>query len=156
MSPRNCWLAVFSLKTWQQFCDAGGRVAGFPGHRWQQVQQIRVSDYLLCYLRGVSRWVAVLEVITEPYVDTTPIWGPDQYPCRVGTRTIVALTPETGVPIREMQDHLSIFCKDISRWGVYVRVSPRLWDHADAEFITKALLDASQNPVSRPLDTQLR
>ncbi len=33
------------------------------------MQQIKLEDYLLCYLTGVSRFIGVLEVTSEPYWD---------------------------------------------------------------------------------------
>jgi len=31
------------------------------------------GDYLLCYFTGVPHWIGVLEVISEPFMDRTPI-----------------------------------------------------------------------------------
>jgi hypothetical protein len=28
----------------------------------------------LCYLTGLSRWVAALELVSPPFTDSTPIW----------------------------------------------------------------------------------
>ena len=35
---------------------------------------MRPGDYLLCYMTGISRWIGILEVTSQPYKDDTPIW----------------------------------------------------------------------------------
>jgi hypothetical protein len=77
---------------------AGGTVSGFPESRWKTVQQVRVGDYLLCYLTGISRFIGVLEVVKAPYKDNTKlIWKDDVFPCRLGVKPIQVLTPETAI-----------------------------------------------------------
>jgi predicted RNA-binding protein len=70
--PRSYWLDLFTGTTWEEFLAAGGEVSGFRERRWKTVQQMKPGDYLLCYLTGISRWIGVLEVVSEPYRDTTP------------------------------------------------------------------------------------
>jgi predicted RNA-binding protein len=74
MSDRTYWLSLFNATTWKEFQDAGAEVMGFPETRQNTVKRIRTGDYLLCYLAGVSRWIAVLEVTSDPYDDLTQIW----------------------------------------------------------------------------------
>jgi predicted RNA-binding protein len=81
MTTRNYWLDLFTGTTWQEFLDAGGNVSGFRDSRWTTVQRIKTGDYFLCYLTGVSRFIGILEVTSEPYKDETPIWGYDLFPC---------------------------------------------------------------------------
>jgi len=56
MASRNYWLDLFTWTTWQEFLKAGGTVSGFRATRWGVTQKIKVGDFLLCYLIGVSRW----------------------------------------------------------------------------------------------------
>ena len=83
MTERTYWLDLFSVKTWEEFVAAGARVSGFRESRWSTVQRIAVGDYLLCYLTGLSRFVAVLEVTSAPYLDRSPIWSDEEFPCRL-------------------------------------------------------------------------
>jgi hypothetical protein len=108
MAERRYWLDLFTVETWREFLDAGGEVSGFRASRWPRVQKIREGDYLLCYLVGISRWVGVLEAASRGYQDDSPIWSSDPFPSRVKVRRIVALTPETGVPVLDMRDQLSL------------------------------------------------
>src|SRR4028119_1337935 len=99
MIDRNYWLDLFTGTTWQEFLDNGGTVSGFRENRWKTAQQIKVGDYLLCYLTGVSRFIGVLEVTKSAYKDTTPIWKNDEFPVRLGVKVLIALTPETAVQV---------------------------------------------------------
>ncbi len=92
MSTRNYWLDLFSFTTWQEFLDAGANVSGFRENRWKSVYQMKIGDYLLCYLTGVSRWVGVLEVVSAPYKDSSPIWKDNVFPSRVRVKTVIQLT----------------------------------------------------------------
>ncbi len=106
LHDRNYWLDLFTVTTWKEFIDAGGEVSGFRESRWKTVRQIKPGDYLLYYLTGVSRWIGVLQIVSAPYKDFTPIWNDDQFPCRMRVRTVVALTPDTAVPVQELRDDL--------------------------------------------------
>jgi hypothetical protein len=68
------------------------------------VQQVKPGDYLLCYLTGVSRFIGVLEVTSQPFWDETPIWKDEVFPSRVKVEVIATLTPETAVPIFELKE----------------------------------------------------
>jgi EVE domain len=96
---RNYWLDLFTGTTWEEFLAAGGEVSGFRERRWKTVQQMKPGDYLLCYLTGISRWIGVLEVVSEPFKDTTPIWKDEAFPARVRVRPVATLSPETAVPV---------------------------------------------------------
>jgi predicted RNA-binding protein len=83
MSTRKYWLDLFTGTTWKEFLEAGSGVSGFPESRWKTVQKMREGDYLLCYLTGLSRWVGALEVISEPFKDTSPIRKDEPFSNRV-------------------------------------------------------------------------
>lgn len=154
MKSRNYWLDLFTGTTWQEFLDAGGKVSGFRERRWKTVQQIKAGDYLLCYLTGVSRFVGILEVVKPAYKDSSPIWKDEDFPCRLKVKVIVALTPETAVPVRELSDKIS-FLKDMSdsrAWTGHFRGSPAKWKASDGEAVLAALMEAQKRPISRAVD----
>jgi hypothetical protein len=115
---------------------------------------MKQGDYLLCYLTGISRWIGVLEVVSEPFKDHTPIWKDEEFPARVRVRSVATLTPETAVPVFELRDQLSAFgnLKNPNAWTGHFRGSPARWKAADGEAVVAAVLDAKDNPVSRPVD----
>lgn len=96
MNKRNYWLDLFTGTTWQEFLDAGGEISGFRENRWKTVQKIKPGDYLLCYLTGLFRWIGILEIVSEPFKDETPIWKFDTFPCRLKVKIVTQLEPETG------------------------------------------------------------
>jgi predicted RNA-binding protein len=83
MDTCSYWTTVFTLKTWEEFLKAGGKVSGHPERKWNAVQKIKPGDYLLAYLKGASRFIGILEVVSPPYRENSRIWEADIYPCRV-------------------------------------------------------------------------
>ncbi len=151
---RAYWLDLFSVKTWQEFIDAGANVTGFREKRWATLRKVKQGDYFLCYLTGVSRLIGVLEAVSKPYQDTRPIWKDEAFPCRVEVKVIVLLTPETAVPVIDLRDELTIFrnMKSPFAWTGHVRGSPQQWKTSDGEAILRAITDAKRSPVVRPID----
>jgi hypothetical protein len=60
MSKRSYWLDLFTGTTWDEFKAAGAKVSGFREYRWSTVQKIKLGDYLICYLTGISRFIGIL------------------------------------------------------------------------------------------------
>ena len=119
-------------------------------------ETVSEGDYFLCYILKLKRFVAVQEVISEAYVDDTPIWQDELFPYRVKVRTILKLDPETAVPVIELADRLSIF-KDLkisSGWGLYFQRSPRRWMIEDGKNVVLAVEAAVKSPVKRPFDPE--
>jgi len=154
MSNKNYWIEVFTGATWKEFLESGAEISGFRKHRWKTVQQIKQGDYLLCYLTGASRFIGVLEVVSEGFKDENPIWGDDDLPCRVKVKGIVTLTPETAIPVHELKDELSVFknLKNPNHWSGAFRRSPTKWEKSDGEVVVNALMNAKLDPVIRPVD----
>ncbi len=154
MTDREYWLDLFTGTTWQEFLEAGGSVSGFRESRWKTSQLLKRGDYLLCYLTGVSCFIGVLEVVSEPFWDESPIWRDSVFPCRVKVNVVVALTPETAVPILELRDRLSIFGAGewSAAWTGHVRSSPTRWKRSDGEAVVSTLLAAKESPVPHEVD----
>jgi hypothetical protein len=148
------WLDLFTGTTWKEFFDAGAKVSGFRERRWKSVQAIKPGDFFLCYLTGVSRFIGLLEITSEPFRDNSKIWKDEAFPCRVSVKPIIALTPETAVPVQELRDQLSIFAdlKSPNAWTGHFRGSPVRWKTADALAVIKALEAAKASPVYREVD----
>ena len=152
---RNYWLDLFTGTTWAEFQKAGSSVSGFRESRWKTVQRISPGDYLVCYLTGVSRFIGILEVTSEPYkTDEHDIWEDDVFPCRMRVKPIVELDPETAIPVHELRHQLSFFqnLKSPHAWTGHFRSSPARWKQTDGEIVLQALHEAMDNPVVRPVD----
>jgi predicted RNA-binding protein len=154
MSDKQYWLILFSGSTWKEFIDAGGAVMGFKPHRKKSVLQLKPGDYLLCYVTGLSRFIGVLEVTSEPFVDESRIWKDDIFPYRVKVAPVIALTLETAVPIRELKDELSIVKKMVfpNKWGACFQSSLAKWNGSDGDLVVEALRLAAKKPIHRPFD----
>ena len=153
--PRSYWLDLFTGKTWAEFQRAGASVSGFRETQWKQASRVRPGDVLLCYLTGVSRFVGSLEVITEAYLDQTQtIWSEEVFPARFGVRSIIALSPETAVPMTELVDRFSWAPKltHPHMWTGYVRRSLNRLEPSDGELVMGALEEAARTPISRSVD----
>lgn len=144
MSTRTYWLSLFNQTTWQEFLAAGAEVMGFPETRQNTVKRIKPGDYLLGYLTGVSRWIAVLEVTSEPYQDITPVWKQATFPCRVKVNVVASVQPEVGVPVLSLSKELRLFDNmKTPNWGLLFRIAPRELHPIDGELITNAVKQAS-------------
>lgn len=142
-SRKAYWMQVFSEDTWRTFLGLGGRITGFGETRWNYIQQIKPGDTLLCYLTKVSKWVGILKVESEPYLDTSPIWKEGLYPCRMDVSVIAQLPFEKAIPIGDFIGELSILQK--SSWGLHFVSSPRRWKVEDAVIVENAIVKAAAN-----------
>jgi predicted RNA-binding protein len=146
------WVQVFNENTWREFLDFGGRVTGFRQTRWRYIQQVKMGDVLLCYMSRHSKWVGILEVDSAPYLDLTPIWKEDLFPCRAEVKVIAALPIGDAIPIRVFKDQLSIF--HAKNWSLYFINSPSKWKREDAVIVEAAILRASGSSSSPSPDVR--
>lgn len=150
----NYWLDLFTWNTWQEFIAAGGQTSGFRSSRWRTVRRMKPGDRLICYLTGVSRFFAVLEITGQPFQDETPIWQDATFSARVPVRILLELPPEHAIPVKSLSDQLSYFqnMKSPHSWTGHFRSSPTQEKREDAEAIIQALEYAQGNPIARPFD----
>ena len=137
------WMQVFNVNTWRVFLESGGCVTGFRETRWNYIQRtIRPGDRFLCYLSGVSKWVGVLNVLSEPYLDTSRIWQEELFPCRVAVSVMARLPVEKALPILDFKERLSIF--ETRNWSMHFITSPAKWKNHDGEIVESAILNAAK------------
>lgn len=153
MRNSHYWQVLFDPRSWQAFVTSGGRTLGFREGRLSSVQQIHTGDTLLCYLTGVSRWVGAVVARGEAFHEDRDPNSDDPLPLRLPVTPLVSLSPETAVPVQELQEHLSIFQEgDGEHWTARFRASPSRWPRADGELIMEALLDGQLQPVVREVE----
>jgi hypothetical protein len=146
VGDRTYWLCLFNAQSWQEFQEAGGHVMGFPETRQNTVKRIKPGDYLIAYMTKVSRWIAVLEVTSDPYDDLTRIWKQALFPCRVNVKTLTSLPPELGVPVLSISKELRMFdSMKTPNWGLLFRIAPRELHSDDGAFITNAIRQAQES-----------
>lgn len=150
----NYWIGLFTGTTWAEFQQAGSTVSGFRASQMKYTKHIKAGDILLGYLTGVMRWVGAVEVI-GPSHDKRPIWKSNDFPVRFDVRPLVLLTPETGIPMVELEGRVHFYQgpKDRGKFKGFVRGSPsRFHRKEDGDLILDLLRRAERSPVSRPVD----
>ena len=148
------YLDLFTGKSWEEFLKRGATVTGFKERRRNFAQNIKPGDYFLCYLTGISRFVAVLRVLSECYIDDETIWEDQLFPVRFDVEMVHQLTPETAVPVMELRDKLTIFnnLKSKHAWTGFFRGSPTAFEPDDGKVVYDAIEEATKNPVKREYD----
>jgi hypothetical protein len=99
----NYVLDLFTPETWKAFREHGADVTGFSvAHRSRARNLVRPGDLFVCYLVRLSRWCGLLEVESEVYEDSTPIFQPENDPwiIRFKVKPIVLLDEHFALPIR--------------------------------------------------------
>ncbi len=149
---RSYWLDSFTGKTWEEFLKAGANVSGFRETRKTTCKRVKAGDYFICYITGVQRFIGVLEVMSEVFIDNKPIWENQLFPVRFNVKVVHKLTPEAAVP-RNLIEHLNYEkLTSLSAWGGFLRGSPQKFHPHDGELIIKEIIKAKDNPVSRDFD----
>lgn len=147
------WLDVFTGKSWEEFLAAGGRVSGFKELREPRAAKMKPGDILLCYVAGVSRWIAALRVTGPMFMSNDRIWADDLYPVRVPCEIVVDLAPAHSVPMTQLLEDFSWWDDSkSSRWGVHLQGPPTQMKREDGELVFSALESAKASPVERPVD----
>lgn len=151
---REYWLDLFTGKTWEEFLAAGANESGFRERKRKVCERVSPGDYLLCYVTGVSRFIAVLDVSSGLFMGQKPIWEGEDFPCRFQVKLLYKLDPKTAVPVSEMRDTLSVFqnLKSPKAWTGFFRGSPNRFARADGECIVEAIKQAIREPKEREFD----
>lgn len=70
------YIDLFSPETYAAFTSSDRGVSGFRMRQKGIAAAVRPGDKLLCYMTKLSRWVGVLEVVSEYFLDDTPVFLP--------------------------------------------------------------------------------
>src|SRR5215207_3843476 len=102
---------LFSPDTFETFSRSTREVSGFSKHQLAWARRVQKGDRFICYMTKLGRWVGVLEVVSECYVDESPLFYPegDPYVVRFKVKPLVWLAKENALPIRDklIWDNLS-------------------------------------------------
>lgn len=147
MANRNFWITLFTGVTWEAFNAGGARKLELIGDVVKRTAQVRVGDYLLCCLMGISRFIGVLSVTSDPDIRT----GGKH--CHIEVKPLILLTPETALPAHELKDCLSCFHVSVHphAWMTCFCTNMGRWKASDGEHVVSALLKLRQHAVRRPL-----
>jgi predicted RNA-binding protein len=140
------YLDLFSPQTYEAFSNSPRDVSGFRLRQQGLAERIRPHDTLICYVTKVSRWCGLLEVVDGPFIDSSPIFYPEQDPfvVRFHVRPLVWLNIEKSLPIHEdrIWDSLSFTRKQDKRtktWTGKIRSSLGQLEEMDGQFLERLL-----------------
>jgi hypothetical protein len=154
------FLDLFSPETYDAFSQSDRSVSGFRISQKNMAAKIGKGDRLICHMTKLSRWIGVLEVLSDPYEDDTPVFyeQDDPFLVRFKVKPIVWLGRDQTVPVFEPEVWSTLsFTKPYERgapgWTAMVRRSLVQLPDSDGEFIEKLLLQQAANGAkSHPVD----
>ena len=152
------YIDLFSPETYRAFCDSNREITGFRDNRQRIAANIKPGDRFICYMTKLSRWIGVLEVSSDCFIDNLPIFmeQDDPFVVRFCVSPKVWLDPEEGIPISDdvLWKHLS-FTKNLSKnstaWTGKVRSSLTRLADEDGSYLETLLMAQGRERKSFPL-----
>lgn len=152
------YINIFSPETYLAYSESNREISGFRERRSKTAANVRPGDKLICYITKLSRWVGVLEVCSDFFLDDHPIFVPanDPFVVRFHVSPKVWLEPETGIPIGSdvCWERLS-FTRGLRRnskgWTGMVRSSLIKLSEEDGRCLEELLIAQAAAPQSYPL-----
>jgi hypothetical protein len=143
---------VFSLDTFESFSNTPKNTAGFHPNRKAWVTKIKPGDKILCYLKGLSCWVGILEV-TGSMAEAAPsneILG--EYILRFPVKPLVWLKRGALLSIKRADVWAALsFTKDVTLgaggWNAIVRSSGVRLQEPDGQKVEELLSHQAQHPT---------
>ena len=116
----NYFIYLFSPETARVFEKSKKDVSGFRISRKTYIENQKISsgDKFICYVTRLQRFVGVLEIKSNHFIDETPIFTEENDPfvSRFNVESLVWLPLVKAIPVREdfMWNNLS-FTKNLER-----------------------------------------
>lgn len=150
---------LFSPETYEAFSSSEQDITGFRIRQLNTAEKLLPGDKFLCYMTKLSRWIGVLQVKSDCFIDETPLFyeEDDPFVVRFKVQPIVWLPKELALPIREehVWSQLS-FTKEHdktgSKWTGKLRSSMTRIDDEDGLFIEELLLHQIENGTNYSVD----
>jgi hypothetical protein len=155
------FLDLFSPETYEAFAKSSHDVSGFRSTQHTAASRIRVGDKFICYMTKLSRWMGVLEVISDFYEDDSPIFYQENDPfvIRFKVKALAWLDKEKAIPIRDdkVWNTLSFTKgqeKSSSVWTGAIRRSLNQMTEADGQFLEQLILAQASGGELFPIKEQ--
>jgi len=148
---------LFTVETYESFLASDRTISGFRETQLGMTKRILRGDKLLIYIKGLSRWGGVLEVLEGPSIDRTPLFVPadDPFVVRFRVKAAPALSLEHSIPIRDDEVFSALSFtrgKEDGYWLGPLRRSLQHIDNADGEFLERLLLRQVGSPKEYRLE----
>lgn len=146
------YLDLFSPETYEAFSKSKRDISGFRKRQENIAGRIIAGDKFICYMTKLSRWIGVLEVLSDSFIDDEPIFFEEDDPFVVRFRVdpTVWLPLEKTIPIHEdiVWKKLS-FTKEYEKgnttWTGMIRSSLKLISEEDGRFLEDLIVSQSSN-----------
>jgi hypothetical protein len=151
---------LFTVETYEAFLRSDQTISGFRETQTGMAKRLQPGDKLLAYVKGLSRWAAVLEVARGPFIDKTPIFLPsdDPFVVRFKVTAAPAVPLENAIPILDpgVFDKLSFTRgRRGSYWLGPLRRSLQHIEDSDGRFLEGLLLQQARAPKPFPIDPEV-
>ena len=140
------FIDLFSPETCEAFKSSSREVSGFRLRQEPIARRVKAGDIFVCYMTRLSRWFGVLEVVEGPYIDSKPIFVPEDDPfvVRFHVKTLTLLGTEKSIPIHEEEIWKGLsFTKHLEMgslaWTGKVRSSLTALSDDDGQFLVSKL-----------------
>ena len=96
------WTHSFTPDTAEAFTQSDRNVAGFRATQRPLAKTVAKGDKFVCFLVPMSRWLGILEVLDDCFVDDTPMLSPDNDPfvVRFPVNCLIWLPLEKSIPVQ--------------------------------------------------------
>ena len=151
----NYFIDLFTDDTFNKFLKSNRTISGFKPRQEYLAKRVSIGDRFLCYMVGKSCWVAILEVMSDYFFDSTPIFieQDDPYTLRFNVKPIVILDPKYYIPFRNplVWDALS-FTKGlpINSSIVFYKNSLNKFPGGDGEALQEIIFRQVENKTEYP------
>jgi hypothetical protein len=153
------YIDLFSPETYEAFKRSPQDVSGFRLRHKGLAERIAPHDIFVCYMTRFSRWCGLLEVLQGPFVESKPIFVPENDPfvVRFKVHTRTWLEADKAIPIRDPEIWSGLtFTRELEpgsiAWTGKVRGSLVRLDDQDGEFLADVLQRQSKGGRDYPLD----
>jgi hypothetical protein len=153
------YLDLFSPETYEAFGKSPMDISGFRMRHLNAAKRIHPGDKLLCYMTKLSRWIGILRVESEQFIDDAPRFylEDDPFIVRFQVSAIAWLNKEKGIPIQEDEvwetlSFTKMHDKTSSTWTGKLRGSLVQIDDEDGQFLENLILAQLKNGKIYPVD----
>jgi hypothetical protein len=152
---------LFSPDTFETFTRSGRNLSGFSRHQLAWAKRVKPGDRFICYMTKLSRWIGVLDIESDCFVDETPLFYPkdDPYVVRFKVQPRVWLSKEKAIPIHEKRvwEALSFTrgCDPASStWTGKVRISLNKLAEEDGRLLENLMASQGDGGTNYPVDEE--
>ncbi len=115
------YLCLFNENTWNEFLAQKNNVYGTTKNKLNRASKIKNNDFLICYVTKHSKFVGIIQKISDVFYDESKIWEKGEFPVRFNVNIIHAVPVSQGLPIYKLKNELSL-CKEIknkTKWATF-------------------------------------